>query len=73
MYLPATAGSARFPRVPGGADPDTLWATVSPAAQAAVRGVIAALQERIDGLRAEVAGLRDRVNRDSSNSSEPRT
>ncbi len=51
--------------------PDTLWATVPSAAQAAVRAVIAALQQQIDGLRAEVAGLRDRVNRDSSNSSKP--
>jgi transposase len=42
-----------------------------PAAQAAVRAVIAAMQRQIDDLRAEVAELRDRLGRDSSNSSVP--
>jgi transposase len=51
--------------------PDELWATVPPTAQAAVRAVIAAMQQQIDGLRAEVTALRDRLNRDSSNSSKP--
>ena len=51
--------------------PDELWAAVPPAAQAAVWAVVAAMQQQIDALRAEVADLRDRLNRDSSNSSKP--
>jgi transposase len=51
--------------------PDELWATVPPAARAAVWAVVAAMQQQIDALRAEVADLRDRLNRDSSNSSRP--
>jgi transposase len=51
--------------------PDELWATVPQAAQVAVRAVIAAMQEQIDDLRVEVADLRDRLGRDSSNSSVP--
>src|SRR3954454_18728965 len=51
--------------------PDELWAAVPPAAQAAVRTVVAAMQQQIDALRPEVAALRDRLNRDSSNSSKP--
>src|SRR6186713_2516351 len=51
--------------------PDDLWAAVPPAAQAAVLAVVVAMQQQIDGLRAEVGDLRDRLNRDSSNSSVP--
>jgi transposase len=51
--------------------PDDLWATLTPAAQAAVRAVIAGLQQQIDGLRAEVAELKGRLGRNSSNSSAP--
>jgi transposase len=51
--------------------PEELWVTIPPAAQAVVGAVLAALQQQIDDLRAEVAGLRDRLNRDSSNSSKP--
>lgn len=57
--------------MPPTAIPDELWATVPPAAQAAVQAVIAAMQRQIDDLRAEVGDLRDRLNRDSSNSSKP--
>src|SRR5262245_45021888 len=51
--------------------PDELWTTLTPAAQAAVRAVIAGMQQQIDALRAEVAELRDRLGRNSSNSSAP--
>jgi transposase len=51
--------------------PEELWDTIPPAAQAGLRAVIAAMQRQIDALRAEVADLRDRLNRDSSNSSAP--
>src|SRR3954452_3762721 len=51
--------------------PAELWTAVPPPAQTAVRAVIAAMQRQIDDLRAEVAGLRDRLNHDSSNSSKP--
>lgn len=48
-----------------------MWGTVPPVAQIAVRAVLAAMQRQVDDLRAELADLRDRVNRDSSNSSIP--
>jgi transposase len=51
--------------------PDELWASVPPAAQTAVQAVLTAMQRQIDDLRTEVADLRDRLNRDSSNSSKP--
>jgi transposase len=57
---------ARMPPIPRG-----LWDTVPPAAQAAVQTVLAAMQRQIDDLRAELTDLRDRLNRDSSNSSNP--
>jgi transposase len=57
---------ARTPPIPRG-----LWDTVPPAARAAVQAVLAAMQRQIDDLRAELADLRDRLNRDSSNSSVP--
>jgi transposase len=51
--------------------PRELWSTVPPAAQAAVQAVLATMQRQIDDLRAELTDLRDRLNRDSSNSSKP--
>lgn len=51
--------------------PEELWAAVPPTAQAAVSAVLAALQQQIEELRAELADLRERLNRDSSNSSRP--
>jgi transposase len=48
-----------------------MWATVPPTAQTALCAVLAAMQQQIDDLRAEVGDLRDRLNRDSSNSSAP--
>ena len=51
--------------------PHELWGTIPPAAQAAVRAVLAALQQQVDELRGELAGLRGRLNRDSSNSPAP--
>src|SRR4051794_13420334 len=51
--------------------PEELWAAIPPAARAAVSAVLAALQQQVEELRAELADLRGRVSRDSSNSSRP--
>ena len=51
--------------------PEELWATVPPAAQAALLAVFAALQQQIRTLDARVADLEARVRQNSSNSSLP--
>lgn len=51
--------------------PKDLWDSIPAAAQAALRGVFAALQAQITGLEARVAELEAQLRKDSTNSSKP--
>src|SRR6476469_5427702 len=51
--------------------PSELWDCIPPAAQAALRAVLAGQQRRIEALEARVRELEARLGQDSSNSSRP--
>ena len=51
--------------------PDELWAMIPPDAQAAISGVLLAMQERVDQLDTRVGDLEARLKLDSTNSSKP--
>lgn len=51
--------------------PAELWEQIPPAGQAALWVLVDSYEQRIRGLEAEVAALKDRLNQDSQNASRP--